>query len=252
VDFARGITAYGDPRNPAVVFLHGIRLAGSIWEEHARALSDEFYVVTPDLPGHGALTDLPFEIPIIDAFLAYIADMLSTGPPLIIGYSLGGYVAMRYALDMPERTAGLLLTGCSTDIVGYRQLIYDLSVRLAAHISPAFLQTALAAFFRLTLPRRVADKIIPFRFNYGVFEASRKIAAGVAYSARLRAYDRPVLIVNGQWDLLFRPDEARFARNARARTVIMPGATHVGPLSSPAKFIAIVRSFAREVLSARK
>jgi pimeloyl-ACP methyl ester carboxylesterase len=252
VDFARGITAYGDPRNPAVMFLHGIRLAGSIWEEHARALSDEFYVVTPDLPGHGALNDLPFEIPIIDAFLAYIADTLTTGPPLIIGYSLGGYVAMRYALDMPERTAGLLLTGCSIDIVGYREVIYDLSVRLAAHVSPAFLQSALAAFFRLTLPRHVAEKIIPFRFDYRVFEASRKIAAGVRYSSRLSAYDRPVLIVNGQWDLLFRPDETRFARSARARTVIMPGATHVVPLSSPAEFIRIVRSFAREVLPARR
>lgn len=252
MDFARGITAYGDPRNPALLFLHGIRLAGKIWEEHALALSDEFYVVTPDLPGHGALAELPFEIPVIDAFLAHIAATLTCGPPLVIGYSLGGYVAMRYATDLPEQTAGLLLAGCSTDIVGHRQLLYELSVKLSGQFSPAFLQSALAVFLRLTLPRRVAETIVPFRFNQHVFRASRKIVGGVHYSKRLVTYRKPVLIVNGQWDVLFRPDEAKYARSARAQIAIMSGATHIAPLSCPAQFIAIVRAFAREVLAGRR
>lgn len=251
MDFARGITAYGDPRNPPILFLHGIRLAGKIWEEHALALSDEFYVVTPDLPGHGALADLPFEIPVIDAFLAHISDTVTCGPPIVVGYSLGGYIAMRYATDLPERTAGLLLTGCSTDVVGLRQTIYDFSVAVTRRFSPAILQHVLAAFFRLTLPRTVAETIIPFRFNQRVFEASRKIVCGVRYSARLAAYGKPVFIVNGQWDVLFRPDESKYAQHARAQTVVMPWTTHIAPLSRPAQFTELVREFARRVLTER-
>jgi len=248
MEFARGITAYGDPRKPPILFLHGIRLAGKIWEQHALALSDEFYVVTPDLPGHGALADLPFEIPVIDAFLAHIADSVVSQPPLVVGYSLGGYVAMRYATDLPARTAALLLTGCSTDVVGLRQSLYDLTIALTARFSPAVLQNVLAVFFRLTLPRRVAETIIPFRFNQRVFEASRKIVCGVRYSARLAAYGKPVFIVNGQWDVLFRPDEAKYTQSAGAQTVVMPWTTHIAPLSRPDEFTGLVRAFARRVL----
>ena len=211
-DFSRGVNTYGDPNCAPIVFLHGIRLSGKIWEQHARELSNEFFVVTPDLPGHGALADLPFDAPTIEAFLAYIADDVVSRPPLVVGYSLGGYVAMRYACDLPDHTAGLLLTGASTDIVGYRRLLYNAAVRATARIPEAVVQRMLAALFRLTLPAHVADVIIPFRFNHAVFEQSLRLAGGVRYSEILKRYPKPVLIVNGAWDLLFRRDERRFER----------------------------------------
>lgn len=249
MEFARGVMAYGDPRKPAILFLHGIRLAGKIWEKHALALCDEFYVVTPDLPGHGALADLPFDMPIIDAYLAHISDTLQYGPPLVVGYSLGGYIAMRYATDLPAHTAGLLLTGCSTDITGFRERLYAASVALSARFSPDALQRFLSMFFRLTLPRPVAEAIIPFRFDQRVFEASCDIVCGVEYSTRLAMYGKPVFIVNGQWDVLFRPGESRYAQCAKADIVIIPGTTHVAPLSHQADFTAIVRAFARRVFA---
>ncbi len=249
VDFARGISVRGDSRKPALLFLHGIRLAGTIWEEHARALCDEFFVVTPDLPGHGALADLPFEAPVIDAFLAYVCGTLTAGPPLIIGYSLGGYVAMRYATAFPERTAGLLLTGCSTDIVGHRRMLYELSAKLTGLFPPPVLQGILSGFFRLTLPRTLAETIIPFPFDQRVFRASCELVGDVRYSERLERYGKPVLIVNGEWDLLFRPDEQRYARSARARTAVMRAATHIAPFSRTCEFVAIVRDFAHDVFA---
>jgi pimeloyl-ACP methyl ester carboxylesterase len=250
MDFRRGIMTYGDPRNPPIVFLHGIRLGGKIWKEHALALCNEFHVVTPDLPGHGALADLPFEIPVVDAFLAYIADSVTLRPPLVVGYSLGGYVAMRYATDLPEHTAGLMLTGCSTDVVGYRQALYEIAVALGAQFSPSLLQKVLAVLFQLTLPPSVARTVIPFRFNQRVFDASRKIVCGVQYSTLLAEYGRPVLLVNGEWDLLFRPDETKFARAAGAELVIIRGSDHVAPLRHPAQFAVMVRTFANRVFSA--
>jgi pimeloyl-ACP methyl ester carboxylesterase len=246
MDFARGVTTYGNPRNPPILFLHGVRLGGKIWEQHARLLCDEFYVITPDMPGHGALADLPFDIPVNEAFLAYIADRVVSRPPLVVGYSLGGYVAMRYATDMPERTTGLLLTGCSADVVAHRQLLYDLSVAIAAQFPPRFIEKMLTAFFRITLPPAVADVVIPFRFDQRTFALSRRTATGVEYSRRLAGYGKPVLIVNGEWDLLFRPDERKYASAAGARVIVMRKSDHVAPLRRPAEFSAIVRRFANE------
>lgn len=249
MNFARGITTYGDPANPPILFLHGIRLGAAIWKEHARMLSDAFYVITPDLPGHGALADLPFEIPVCDALLAHIAQMMTAQPPLIVGYSLGGYLAMRYAADLPQCTSGLVLTGCSVDIVGSRALLYEAAVGAAAQFSPAFIQSTLALFFRLTLPRRVARTIIPFRFDHRVFAASRKIVCGVRYSEKLAAYRKPVLLVNGEWDVPFRRDEALYAAACSAQSVVMANSDHVAPLRRPAEFCGYVRQFADRVLA---
>lgn len=248
--YSAGIATYGSPGRPALLFLHGVRLAGSIWAEHARRLSDDYFVVTPDLPGHGALAHLPFELPVLEAFLAYLSDRLFPTPPLIIGYSLGGYLAMRYGLDMPERTAGLLLTGCSADIVGPRRLMYDVAVAAGAALPSPLIDRMLAILFRLTLPRRLAEQVIPFHFNNDVFSASRRIACGQRYSTQLAAYRKPVLLVNGQWDIAFRRDEMRYAQSARAKIHILRGATHIAPMSRVDEFTRVVRSFARTVFPA--
>lgn len=246
-DFSAAIKTYGDVSRPPIVFLHGIRLGGKIWEPHARALSDEFFVVAPDLPGHGTLQHLPFDARTLDAFLAYISDNVVSRPPLFVGYSLGGYVAMRYATDLPDRTSGLILTGSSTDIIGYRQALYGAVVRITARIPPAVVQALLTGFFHATLPPRVANVIIPFRFNHDVFEQSLGLAGGIRYSDRLRRYQKPVLLVNGRWDLLFRQDERAFAKAAGGRLVVMPASDHVAPLREPLRFTGIVRGFAREL-----
>ncbi|HKU67690.1 MAG TPA: alpha/beta fold hydrolase [Candidatus Baltobacteraceae bacterium] len=231
------------------MFLHGIRLGGRIWDQHARELSDEFFVVTPDLPGHGELADLPFDAPTLDAFLAYVADTVVSRPPLIVGYSLGGYAGMRYACDLPDHTSGLVLAGSSTNIVGYRRALYASAVRVTARIPPAVIQSALRVFFRATLPPRVANLIIPFRFNHEVFEQSLRLAGGIRYSDLLARYRKPVLLVNGRWDVAFRRDERVFAEAAGARLIVMPRTDHVAPLREPSAFSAIVGDFARGVFA---
>lgn len=248
-DFSAAINTYGDPAKPPILFLHGIRLGGKIWEPHARELSDEFFVVAPDLPGHGALEHLPFDAPTIDSFLAYICDNVVSRPPLIVGYSLGGYVAMRYATDLPDHTSGLVITGSSTNIVGYRRALYDAAIHVTARIPAPVLQRMLTIFFHVTLPRRVADVIVPFPFNHDVFEQSLRLAGGIRYSERLREYGKPVLVINGKWDVLFRRDEGLYAGAAGGRLVVMRGTDHVAPLREPHAFCGLVRAFARDIFA---
>lgn len=249
-DFSAAITTYGDPAHPPIVFLHGVRLGGKIWEPHARELCDEFFVVAPDLPGHGALEHLPFDAPTLDAFLAFICDNVVSRPPLIVGYSLGGYVAMRYAGDLPDHTCGLVIAGSSTNIVGYRRALYEAAVRITARIPAPALGRMLTVFLHLTLPPRVANVVIPFRFNHDVFEQSLRLTEGIRYSERLRAYGKPVLVINGKWDLLFRRDEGLYARAAGGRLVVMRGTDHVAPLREPHAFCVLVRAFAHELFAA--
>jgi pimeloyl-ACP methyl ester carboxylesterase len=100
-----------DPR-PTIVFLHGTRLTGASWAAQAEDLADEFHVLAPDLPGHGSAADVPFTI---DAAAARVADLIATdaheGRAVVVGLSLGGYVAMAVAAGWPERVRGLAILG---------------------------------------------------------------------------------------------------------------------------------------------
>lgn len=241
------IVTYGNPENPPILLLHGVRLAASIWETPARILSDEFFIVAPDLPGHGKLARLPFDADLYDPYLAYIADNVTKRPPLVVGYSLGGYVAMRYATDLPERTAGLLLTGCCADVVGVRAMIYEAAVAFGAQLTPVGMQRFLAFMFHLTLPDRVARKVIPLPFNKHVFESSRSTVLHVRYSERLARYGKPVKIVNGEFDPFFRADEDLYAAVTGAQVSVIRGSDHAAPLCRPEEFAENVRRFARTV-----
>ncbi|HEY8298559.1 MAG TPA: alpha/beta hydrolase [Candidatus Baltobacteraceae bacterium] len=245
--FDHAYTLYGDARNPPLLFIHGIRLGREIWRAHALALAGEYRVATLDLPGHGALAELSFELPLVEALLAHVIDDVLGRPPIVIGYSLGGYVAMQLAHDSPERTAGLVLADCTLDLSGWLRHPYDWTMRATSGIPTGALQRALSLLFRLTLPREIARTIIPLPFNRSVFADVSRAGRGVSFSDRLRGYDKPALIVNGEWDMLFRTDERTFARAANARVAVIRHSDHVAPLRKPDEFTQLVRAFAAEV-----
>lgn len=242
-------TVYGDPAKPVIVFVHGIRLGREIWDEHARILCSEFCVITADLPGHAGLRDVPFSPRSVERTLHDLIDRFAPDrPPLLVGYSLGGYVVGTFGVHFPGRTAGIVLSGATTDIVGPRAALYSASVAVAERLSDTLLEKSIRGFFRLSLPRRIADVIVGFDFDRNVFRAAAQRYDEVPFSERLRGYEKPALIVNGQFDP-FRLDERKFARALNAPVAVIPWSDHVAPLRQPRLFAEIVRVFAREVFS---
>ena len=243
------VHVYGDPGNPPIVLLHGLRLGAAIWREHAPALSTEFFVLVPDLPGHAASAAMRFDPRSCEALLREAIRRHCMQPPLIVGYSMGGYVAMRYTRDHPADSAALLLGGCTFDFNGVWGGAYKSLATLLSRLPRPMLDALLASYFRARLPKSVADAIVPLRFNQHVFETSAEFAMEEPYSESLRGYGKPVLVVNGAWDALFRSQERRFARAMHAEIAIVRGSDHAAPLRRPAEFCDIVRTFARKVFT---
>jgi pimeloyl-ACP methyl ester carboxylesterase len=94
-----------------LVLVHGTRVSHTQWAPYDGAFPD-LEVVTPDLPGHGSRTGDPFSTA---AAVEVIADAVEDGSPglpvVLVGHSLGGYMAMAYAAQHPSRLAGLVLVG---------------------------------------------------------------------------------------------------------------------------------------------
>lgn len=93
--------------------LHGYLASGAMyWRESARlAAALGWRVVSPSLPGFGGTDPLPADGLSLRRFaegLAALCDHLGAGPVVLLGHSMGGAVAVRFAADHPERTLGVI------------------------------------------------------------------------------------------------------------------------------------------------
>jgi pimeloyl-ACP methyl ester carboxylesterase len=91
-----------------VVLIHGFAENNQIWEQQQSYLSEQFYVIAPDLPGSGQtpLTE-PLSIESMADFVhaVLLADGIESA--VIIGHSMGGYVALAMAEKYPAMVKGL-------------------------------------------------------------------------------------------------------------------------------------------------
>src|SRR2546425_8150775 len=99
----------------SIVFLHGLGLSGAMWQPQFQRLPD-YRCLAPDLPEHGNSADLgPFTLK--DAG-RQVADLIRTYTPHgrahVVGLSLGGAVAIRMLLDVPEVIDHVMISGAMT------------------------------------------------------------------------------------------------------------------------------------------
>ena len=243
------ITAVGPAGAPAIVFVHGTRLTRSSWAAQLDGLGGEFRAIAVDLPAHGTRAHESFNLERAADLLAdTVRDHASGGRAVIVGLSLGGYVAMTLAARQPERVRGLVLAGATAEPVGVRSLPYRVLAVVLDRFDGPRLERLNAWFFRTRYPAEIAEPIVAGGFwSKGGATALRELF-GQRFVPRLAAYSGPTLILNGQWDLLFRLSAGTFAEAAAdARRVRLAGALHLSNLDRPAAFNEAVRRFARSL-----
>ena len=102
--------------SPPIVFLHGMGSSSATWTECMALLQDRYLVVAIDLLGHGAspVPDDPAEYTrdrALDDIDALLADLqVETGSrAVIVGHSLGGYLALAHAATRPGVARGIVV-----------------------------------------------------------------------------------------------------------------------------------------------
>ncbi len=102
---------WGDPGGPPLLLIHGGRDHCRNWDWVAAALREEWHIIAPDLRGHG---DSQWSADGSYSMAGYIYDLAQLihqqhlAPATIIGHSLGGNIALRYAGIYPETVARLV------------------------------------------------------------------------------------------------------------------------------------------------
>ncbi len=109
-------TQFGDPASRAVLLLHGFMGRGEDWGGVVSGLSDRFHCICPDLPGHGATPSLPAKEGCMESTSAALVrrlDELDVPQCALVGYSMGGRLALYLALREPARFGPVVLESAS-------------------------------------------------------------------------------------------------------------------------------------------
>jgi len=244
-------TATGPRDAPAIVFVHGTRLTRSQWLPQIRRLSARYRCIALDLPGHGTRADEPFTLrAAVEVVSAAIEAEAPAGRALIVGLSLGGYVAIEAAEAHPGYVAGLVLAGCSAEPVGPSAIPFRGFAWLMENLSPGALRILNLAFFRTRYRRAISEPIVAGGFWSAAGAAAVRQLIGRRYLERLGRLWTPVVVINGALDPIFGPGGEPWASTCRrGRHVVIPWALHLSNLDRPSPFAAAVAAAADEAFA---
>ncbi|HEX2864428.1 MAG TPA: alpha/beta hydrolase [Deinococcales bacterium] len=235
-----------------VVFLHAFPLNAGMWAEQAQAVQAAGWrAVTPDFPGFGSE---PLDgADTLDAFAERIAATLRGLPvaPVVVGLSMGGYVAFRL-LEQRVALRGLVLadtkaTPDTPEAAARRRAAADRAQQeglgwVSGEVVPGLLspQPGPGALNR-------AQSLAAGASPEGFANAQRAMAARPDSRPVLRGLSVPTLILVGEHDQVTNLDEARAMAAAvpAATLAVIPGAGHLSNLENPAGFNARLLTFLR-------
>lgn len=215
-----------------LVLLHGFTQTGRSWAPVVALLQGRYRCFAPDLPGHG---DASRRRPAtFDAVAAYLAA-LQPERLVLCGYSMGGRLALDFAVRHPERVERLILIGASPGIAGEQERAERrrADLALADRIEAIGLEAFVDEWARLPLfasqPRDVADAARADRMRNtaeGLAASLRGMGTGVMEPL----WDRlpAATWVAGEFDAKFRGIAERVST-----PVVIPGAGHAAHLEQP-------------------
>lgn len=218
-----------------MVFLHGTRMTSTMWKPCAQLLTG-CEVAIPDLPGHGVREGHAFDAETVEAVIDEAVGRRRPGQPVVlVGHSLGGYLAAWWAARHPYEIDGLVLVGASADPRSRWAATYRLFAALVPRIGPE----RMARFSnRVMALLRIDER--PGPGGYAVLAQAWQLVMAECHPDLLAELDCPIVLANGQWDQM-RLHEDRYAAAGRdTRVVTVPGATHLAPMTHPAQIAATI------------
>ncbi len=247
-------------QGPAVVLVHGMGLNRAMWQWLLPALTPRFRVLSFDLIGHGESAD-PVGQPALQTFAAQIIELLDAcglTRCAVVGFSLGGMIARRFAIDHPNRMSALAILHSAHDRSAAERAAIGRRAATVRQSGPTVtVDAALARWFTddfrvrhpemMDLVRRwvTANRKEVYAPIYRVLaEGDAEIADPIA---EIRC---PTLVMTGAEDVGNSPDMARRMASAipGARIAILPGLRHMALAEDPTTFNAPLVSFLTETL----
>jgi 2-succinyl-6-hydroxy-2,4-cyclohexadiene-1-carboxylate synthase len=230
------------------------------WSTVVEQLAPSFNCLAVDLPGHGASREWPKAQFTIDATAQALADVLDNKDVdccAVVGYSMGGRLALYFALHFPERCTQLVLESASPGLatpaerVARRNLDEEHALRLETDGFDEFLRDwyQQELFSSLAQHDGLVDAMITARRQnnpHALAQSLRGMGTGRQPSLweRLVALQVPTLAIAGALDAKYVVLAHQMAaRSTQLQTSIVPDAGHNVHAEQPSAFLDLIVDF---------
>ncbi len=238
-----------------VILLHGFPLNHELWDDFAAELAKDFRIITPDLPGFGRSvfdgTTLTIST-VADQLLRWI-EQQGWNNVILIGHSLGGYVALAMADKQPQRFAALGLfhstaLADSPEKKESRNKVLEFIDRNGVDkftgnfIGPLFAdpQNPKVAYIQAIGLKAKTEPVKQYTMAMRDRPEMTKV---------LRQFSRPILIITGEKDggITVKSIEEQSRLNERIELHVLKNTAHMGMIESRDQTVLILRRFINEV-----
>jgi pimeloyl-ACP methyl ester carboxylesterase len=262
LDFKSNQLSYytaGKKNNPCLLFLHGYLETGMIWKNFIPLLTNEFYIICPDIPGHGN-SGVFAEIHEMNNLALAIDEIVKEeeiGKFHIIGHSMGGYLALAYRKIFPAKLISCTLfhSTCFPDTEekkknrdreidfikkGKKELIFN------TNIPKAFADDNLV---NMSADIEIAKEIGRTNDDEGIISLLRGMKSRADHTLLMKEAEVPYLLIAGKKDnyIPFEVMEKiqKLGTNIELKTLENSG--HMGFMEEPQKSAEILRDFVKSV-----
>lgn len=238
----------GNSNGLPVIFIHGFPFNSLMWAPQIKSISSKYRAITFDVRGHGQSDygDGQYLIEFFVDDLLGLLDHLQIEKAVLVGLSMGGYIALRTIERNPERVSALVLcdTKSSADsneakIRRARQIQIVKSVGVG-RFAEDFLKSIFAedTFIRLPSIVDMIRNIILKTSPLSVASTLIALAARTDTTEALTGVKVPTLIMVGENDTITTPDDSleMKKRIMDSKFHIVPNAAHMSNLENTAAF----------------
>lgn len=246
---------------PALALLHGGYLDRRMWDDQFASFAQDYQVLRYDIRGLGQSPMPP--VPYADwQDLAALLTTLGIAKATLLGFSIGGLIALDFTLAYPERVEALVLVGAAVNGASLNQLLTvseleDFRHREQAYRDaksrrdiPAMVEALMRDPTLVPPPEQAAARQRVWRYMTDssfawVLDPASTLDLDPPAWRRLHEINVPTLVVVGEHDDLLLHRYADHLERAlpHVRRVTIPGARHMVNLEQPEAFTALVREF---------
>jgi 2-succinyl-6-hydroxy-2,4-cyclohexadiene-1-carboxylate synthase len=259
-----GVNYYVEMRGTGkpLVLLHGFTGSSQIWQDCLHALSDTYQLIAIDLLGHGQTQCPPeaerYQMQHQVNDLHQLTHELGLDKFVLLGYSMGGRIALSYAMHHPETVKALILESSSPGIaeISQREERYRQDTELAERILEHGVERFVNEWEKLPLfqtqyglPSDVVHKQREIRLHHtkqGLAHALKGASVGrqPSWWEHLTKFHMPTLLIFGELDAKFMQINTLMAQQlplCEYRQITRSG--HTPHLENPTEFQSCVRTF---------
>ncbi len=239
---------FGPKTGVPVVFIHGFPFSREMWIPQIDVLKERYRLITYDVRGHGktGVGDGQYSIEYFVDDLIALLDHLKVEKAVVIGLSMGGYIALRAIERHPERFLALVLCDTRSEADGNeaktKRAMQAKAVKKEG--TKSFAEGFLNAVFYeksfTTNPQAVQTirRIIEETSPIGIAGTLIALAARTDTTSALSSIKVPTLILVGEHDAITPPSAAKSLNEkiAGSELHVIPNAAHMSNMENAAEF----------------